>query len=415
MTETELEVTALGAQGDGIAEGPGGTRVFVPFGTPGDRVRARVEGDRATILAILAPGPARVPAFCRHFGACGGCATQHVAIEAAAEWKRGLVAASLRHRGLDPSIVAPTIVAAPRARRRVTFQARREGGRLRFGYAERGTHRLVDIAECPIVVPALAALITPLRALADRIAGKRDEVRMLATATETGVDLAVEAKRPLDLPLREELAALAVRLDLARIAWGTELVAELRAPLVTFGRARVSPPPGAFLQPSREGEEALAGLVVEGLGGSARVADLFAGCGTFSLRIAERAQVAAFEGEAAMVSALLAGARATAGLKPVRAERRDLFRRPLVGDELAGFDAVVFDPPRAGAAAEAAALAVAPASVRRIVAVSCAAATFARDARTLVDGGWRLAAVTPVDQFAFTPHIELVARFTRGS
>lgn len=415
MTEVELVVETIGAQGDGIATGPDGARVFVPFGAPGDRVRARVEDGRATILSILSSGEARVPALCRHFGSCGGCAIQHVSTAFAADWKRRIVAASLGHRGLDPDLVAPTRAAAPHARRRVTFQARREGRALRFGFAARGSHRLVDIAECPILVPSLAALAEPLRALADDLVAPRAEARFLATATESGIDLVVETKARLDLALRERLAALAESLDLARLSWGAdEIVLERRPPVVAFGAARVVPPPGAFLQPSVEGEAILASLVEEGLAGATRVADLFAGCGTFALRLAARASVAAFEGEPRMVAALLNGTRGALGLKPVSAERRDLFRRPLDAIELGEFDGIVIDPPRAGAAAQAAALADAT-GPRRLVMVSCNPATFARDARTLVDGGWRLEGLVPVDQFAFSSHVELVARFTRGS
>ncbi len=412
MTEADLVIDSLGAQGDGIANGPDG-RVFVPFGAPGDHVHVRLEGERATILAITQSGAARVPAFCRHFGTCGGCATQHVALETAAEWKRGIIATALRHRGLDPSVVAPTVVVAPNGRRRVTFQARREGGRLRFGYAERGSHRLVDLVECPILVPELAALIAPLRKLAEAVVAPRSEARFVVAQTESGIDLGIEAKGTLGLALREQLAGLAERMDLARISWSGDLVAARRDPWVTFGKARVIVPPGAFLQPSREGEETLARLVTAALEGSTRLADLFAGCGTFALRLATMAQVAAYENDAAMLAALLAGGRTTPGIKHVSAEQRDLFRRPLEVEDLKSFDGAVFDPPRAGAASQVAVLARAP-SLKRLAAVSCNPATFARDARTLVDGGWDLIEVVPVDQFGFTPHIELVARFVRA-
>ncbi|MGB5948896.1 MAG: class I SAM-dependent RNA methyltransferase, partial [Parvibaculum sp.] len=406
--EAEVVIGALGHLGDGIAETPDGT-LFVPFALPGERVRVRNIGEgRAELLGVLTAAPERALPACRHFGACGGCALQHIETSAYRDWKREQVAAALAARGLEIE-VDPLIPAEPRSRRRATLAATRTKKGVTIGYYGRASHTIVAIAECPLVVPEIERALEGLADLVEPGLSRKGRAALAVTATETGLDVAVSGGKEIDGPLRAELARRATAIDLARLAWNGELIAERRAPQVTLSGLRVSPPPGAFLQATAEGEAALVRLVLEAVGGSKRVADLFAGCGTFTAALARRAAVLAVEGEKPQLAALDRALRAQGpalGLKPVELLTRDLFRRPMLPSDLEKIDAVVFDPPRAGAAAQAEMLA--RSSVPLILAVSCNPATFARDARLLVDGGYRLLRVTPVDQFLWSPHIELV-------
>lgn len=424
MTEgdtIEVTIEAIGGRGDGLGRGADGP-VFVPFTVPGDRVRARPgprrrAGTPAELVEVLDGGPARRMPACAHFGACGGCAVQHLEGTAYAEWKRALVVEALARRGLGEVEVAPLVPTSPGSRRRATLSARRTGRGAVLGFKRRASHRIVDINECPVAAPALVGLLAPLRELLSALLEPGQLAELVLTATIAGTDLVLTSDAALTLEGRQALAAFAENHDLARVAWrdragGTvEPIAERRAPVVRFGEVEVRLPPGAFLQASAEAEAALAAEVLAGVNGAARVADLFAGLGTFALRLAGRATVHAVDGDEVMVGALAAAANGAPGLRPVSVEVRDLFRRPLGADELAPYEAVVFDPPRAGARAQAEALAVS--RVPAVVAVSCDPATFARDARILVDGGYRLVRVVPVDQFLWSPRIELVALLRR--
>jgi len=407
----ELVIERLGRQGDGIAQGP----VYAPFTLPGERVAGEVVGDRMEAPKILTPSADRVAAPCRHFNSCGGCALQHASDAFLAAWKRAVVVAALAAQGIEAE-VAETITSPPRSRRRATFSARRTRKGALVGFHARRAGAIVAIQDCPLVAPALLQAIPAVEALALAGGSRKGELKVAVTATGSGLDVAVEGgKAPEDgaegAALRMTLAGVAEAHGLARLTWGGEPVALSRPPSVRFGCATVQPPPGAFLQATAEGEAALVRLVREGVGEAARVADLFAGCGTFSLPLAETAEVLAIEGDAALTAALQAGWRGAEGLKRLTVETRDLFRRPLLGAELAKVDAVVFDPPRAGA--EAQAREIAKSAVPRVVGVSCDPATFARDARILLDSGYRLTRVTPVDQFRWSGHVELVGVFER--
>jgi 23S rRNA (uracil1939-C5)-methyltransferase len=262
-----------------------------------------------------------------------------------------------------------------------------------------------------VAEPSLVAVLGRLDELVGLAASRKGEVRLTLTLSNGGVDLAVTNAKPINGPARALLAGVAARAGLARLGWNGEEVAVARTPEIVFGRARVVPPPGGFLQPTREGEAALLEGVREAVGEAARIADLYCGSGTFALPLAEEAEVLAVEAEADALAALDAAWRATPGLKRITHERRNLASRPLLAAELNGFDAVVIDPPKAGARAQAEQLA--RSAVPRIAAVSCNPATFARDARILIDGGYRLDCVQPVDQFRWSPHVELVAGFRR--
>ena len=403
-----VEIESLGAQGDGVAEGGA---LYVPYTLPGERVRVVRHGVRARVEAVLAPSPERVQPVCPHFGTCGGCVLQHASERFTALWKRDMIAVALGARGITEVAIRPTVTSAPETRRRITVAARRTRKGVLIGFHAPAATDIVPIQTCAVAEPSLIAALPRLEEVAGLAASRKGEVRLTLTLTNGGIDVAVTGAKVIDGPAQALLAGVAARAGIARLGWNGEAVATMRVPEVTMGRARVVPPPGGFLQPTRDGEAALVEAVGEALGNAGRVADLFAGSGTFTLPLAEQAEVHAVEGEEDALAALDAAWRATPGLKRVRCERRDLTHRPLLPDELKGVEAVVVDPPRAGARAQAEQLA--RGEVPRIAAVSCNPATFARDARTLIDGGYRLDWVQPVDQFRWSAHVELVAAFRR--
>jgi len=410
-----VTIAALGHAGDGIAETPQGP-LFVPFAVPGDRVRLAADGPgRARIVDLVEPSSQRIAAPCAHFGSCGGCALQHLAPGLYAGWKRDQVVAALRQRGFADPAVAPAILIPAATRRRARLAWVRARGAVRLGFLRRASHDLIDLAQCPVLAPALWTLVEPLRAFlaAEGAHWPRGDVE--AVATDRGLDLLFIAAPAPDRDLRVALPAFAVEHCVTRIAWKPrdgatpEMLAQIRLPELNFAGCPVTPPPGAFLQPSRAGEAALLKLVRDALGDAKRVADLYCGLGTFALPLAKGRRMRAADSDVAAVAALEAAARA-AGLQ-IAAEVRDLQRRPFMADDLKGLDAVIFDPPRAGAAVQAGHLATSP--VPRVIAVSCNPATFARDARILADGGYALVQVAPVDQFTWSAHVELVAVFEK--
>ncbi len=404
-----LEIVSLGSGGDGLAQGPDGP-VHVPFALPGEIVSAEREGPRARLVALERASPDRIEPFCPYFGRCGGCVAQHVAPDPYAAWKRGKLVAALEREG-GATAVGPLVDGHGEGRRRVVFHARRVDDITAVGFMEAKSHRLVPIETCPITVPALADSPRIAAGLARALSGTGKPLDIAVTATEGGLDVDLRGQGPLGEARRQALIGLAGQLDLARLSVHGEILIERRAPTILVGRARVLPPPGSFLQATAAGEAALAAAVREGIGPAKRVVDLFAGIGPLTLRLAERADVHAVETEAAMLAALDRAARETAGLRRVTTETRDLFRRPLFPGELDRFDALVLDPPRQGA--EAQIRQVIPSSLDRVVLVSCDTGTFARDAKTLVSGGFTLERVVPVDQFKWSQHLEVVGLFRR--
>lgn len=412
MTAQELrtvEIIRIGHRGDGeTADG-----LYVPYTVPGDLVRVEQGEERAKLVEVLKPGPARAIPPCKHFTLCGGCVLQHLEASAYRDWKRDQIVQALSQRGIANIDIAPLVAVEPRTRRRAVLTGRMVRDAAMIGFQERGTNFIVDLDECHVLHPELTALIAPLRILLVGILPDSGRAEIDITRTDSGIDMTLGLPRvEIDGPLRTKLAAVAAKLDLARLTVNGELVAQTHAPVIRWAGAEVTPPPGSFLQAVPEAEAALQNLVVTGVGTAKRVADLFSGCGTFTFALARLGAVAAYDSETDSIAALTNAARNAQGLKPIAAERRDLFRRPLLAYELEAFDAVVLDPPRAGAKAQTEQLA--QSKVRRIVAVSCAPATFARDARILIDGGYALTRVTPIDQFLWTPHIELVAIFERS-
>ncbi|MCL3881614.1 class I SAM-dependent RNA methyltransferase [Marivita sp. GX14005] len=405
---TELTIERLGHLGDGIAEGP----VYVPGALPGERVTGTREGDVLRDMRILTPSADRVAPPCPHARACGGCQLQHAADGFVAEWKRDAVRQALAQQGIaaDPDL---PITSPPRSRRRAAFSVRRTKKGALAGFHMKASDVIIAVPNCILVHPELVAALPMVEALGVAGASRKGELSVLVTLTETGLDVAVQGGKPLDTTLHQSLAEIARAHDLARIAWDGEIALQRRAPVLRLGRAEVTLPPGAFLQATREGETALVDAVKQALTGAKRVVDLFAGCGTFALPLTESAPVHAVEGDRAMMRALDHAWRNTEGLKRITHEARDLFRDPLLPEELSRFDAVVIDPPRAGAAAQVAQ--VAKAAVPRIAHVSCNPATFARDTATLIAAGYDLEWVRVVDQFRWSTHVELVALLRRRS
>jgi 23S rRNA (uracil1939-C5)-methyltransferase len=411
-----LAIARVGRRGDGIAETPAGP-LYVPYTLPGEAAEVDQwpgHPDRRHLVKIEAASPQRIAAICPHFGTCGGCALQHWAPAPYRDWKRGLVVEALAEMGFDAAIgelVDPLIDAHGEGRRRAVFHAwRRAHDVLEVGFAALRAHHVVAIDHCPVLAPSLSGAIEASWAIAEALAAERKPLDIQVTATEAGLDVDVRGSGPLTSARMTALARLAEAHRLARLTRHGETVAQRALPIVTMGHAKVVLPPGAFLQATGAGEAALAALVVEHCGTAKSVGDLFAGVGPFALRLAERAKVMAADNDQEAVVALQEAAKAPR-LKPITAERRDLFRRPFITKELARLDAVVFDPPRQGAQMQARELAASP--VPTLVAVSCNPLSFARDARILVDGGYRLTRVTPVDQFLYSAHVELVARFEK--
>lgn len=410
MSETiKLQIESLAHKGDGVAETPDGP-VFVPFTLAGETVTVTRKGARAELKSIDVPSPERVDPVCRHFGTCGGCALQHMERSAYLCWKRQQVIAALSDRGIETE-VAPTVAAEGKGRRRAVLTALRAGHKVLLGFHERASHRLVDLQECPVLVPEIVDAMERLRKLAAGLLPRKGELRLTVTVTENGLDAAFERKEKLDPKRIPDLVGEAMEAGLARLSVNGEVLVEARPPEILIDHVPVIVPPAGFLQATKEAEERLSRLVLEGAGKAKKVIDLFSGIGTFTFPLAKRATVHAVEGDAAALKALDGGLRRAQGRKTISHERRDLFRNPVTATEIddygKGYDAVVFDPPRAGA--EAQAREIARSNAARVVAVSCNPATLARDLRILIDGGYHLKSVTPVDQFLFSPHIEVVA------
>ncbi len=405
-----LTIERLGHRGDGIAHGDGGAPVFVPLTLPGEVVDGAVEGGRMPAPRIVTPSADRVKAPCRHYKACGGCALQHARDGFVEQWKAGLVTSALAAHGIEAPVLGVATSPAQSRRRAVLSGRRTKKGAL-VGFHARASDTIVEVPDCQLVLPEIAALLPMLEKLTQTGASRRGELSLTVTWSGAGPDISVTGGRELDGPFRIELAGFAEQHGLARLSWDGETVVERHPSAQSFDGIETVPPPGAFLQATRHGEASLLASLRDAVGGAKKIADLFAGCGTFSLPLAKTAEVHAVESGADMLKALDTAWRRGAGLKRVTTEARDLFRRPLLRSELAGYDAIVIDPPRAGA--EAQSEEIAASSVPVIGAVSCNPVTFARDAAVLIAGGYRLEWLRVVDQFRWSTHVELAARFVR--
>ena len=397
-----MRIESLTLRGMGRAED--GTEV--PRVLPGEEVEVAPDG----AVRVLTPSPSRVAPPCRHAKACGGCVLQHASDAFVAEWKRQVVSRALQARGLEAQMIGP-LTSPQGSRRRAKFAGRRTRSGALVGFHRLRSDQIVAVPDCRVLAPEIVAALPALEELARLAASRRSEVPLTVTASLGGLDVHCDTPAPLTGPLRAELAMLADRADWARLSWADETVVTRRPPEQPFGRARVVPPPGGFLQATPQGEAALVAAVRAAVGEARRVLDLFAGAGTFALPLAECAEVHAVEGDAAALASLDAGWRKASGLKRVTTEVRDLSRRPLDPAEMAGAEAAVIDPPRAGAEAQVRVLA--EAGPPRLAMVSCNPVTFARDVAVLVAAGYALGPVTVVDQFRWSPHVEVIAPLTR--
>lgn len=402
----EVEIVGLGAQGDGIAETPTHD-IHIPYALPGERWR--YEDGKPPVL--LHAHPARVEPLCPHFGSCGGCNAQHVPGELYVAWKRGIVVQALRHRGIDAPVAE--LVRVPLAsRRRITIYARRYRENMHLGFYRASTNSIMDVTHCPIAVPVLVEALPALREMLEPVLSGKGEAAIRLLATPAGVDVNMTLIY-LDQPREHypRMAALGARHGFARLSVEGDTLMLARRPSLAFGGVEVSPPPGPFVQAVEAAEAEMVRLALVTTLKAKRVADLFCGIGTFTFPLARRARVLALDSNAEAIETLADAARHAQGLKPIETRVRDLYRMPLSAKELEGFDAALFNPARSGAEAQAGELA--RSKVRTVVAVSCNPGTLARDVRILIDGGYALEQVTPIDQFLFSHHVEVVAVLRR--
>jgi 23S rRNA (uracil1939-C5)-methyltransferase len=406
-----LVIDHVGHRGDGVAFADG-QRVYVPYTLGGETIEAAsLSGhpDRRRLLQVESASPERVTPFCPHFGMCGGCAIQHWQADRYRAWKRDIVIETLAQAKLICEVY-PLIDAHGLGRRRITLHARiGTHDVLKVGFAAANSHDIIPVDRCPILDPGLSGALDAGWAVAEPLISIGKPLDIQITTTDSGLDIDVRGSGPLPAAMIATLSRVAEQHRLARLTRHGELVLMRTPPTIAIGTAQVTLPPGSFLQATVAGEETLAALVSGHCKRAKHVADLFCGVGPFALRLAAKSRISAFDSDTGAITALQKAATSTSGLKPIKAEARDLFRRPLMPQELRDYDTVVFDPPRQGAQAQV--LQLAASKIPVVVAVSCNAATFARDARILIDGGYRLEGVTPVDQFRHTPHVELVARF----
>ena len=401
-------VERLGRKGDGVAIS-GDARALAQLVLPGEVIEGEVQDGRIAAPRIVSPSPERAKAPCPHYRACGGCALMHATDAFTAAWKVQVVMTALAAQGVEAP--DPTLHVSPlRSRRRAVLSGRRTKKGALLGFHARGSDVIADLSTCLVLRPEIVAALPLLRRIVTLGASRSAELSLAVIHGPAGLDVAVRSGKPLEPQLFAGLAALAAEGDLARLDWDGETITR-RPPLLPMGRAQIVPPPGAFLQATAEGEAALLGAVRRGTEGARRIADLFAGAGTFTLPLAERAAVHAVEGLAAPLHALDSAWRRTTGLQQVTTEVRDLANRPLIAAELTDFDAIVIDPPRSGAAGQMAQIAAA--RVGRVVSVACDPVTFSRDARILADAGFRIERLDVVDQFRFSPHVEIAAALTR--
>lgn len=413
---SSLTIATLGSQGEGVADFEG-RKVFVPYTLPGEQVDAGIDGERGTLVRVETASPHRIAPVCQHFGSCGGCALQHVASDVYNTYKRDQVINTLRSRGFGDDVVISDLIPVPAAsRRRATFAATRAGQDVLLGYHRARSHTILAIEECPLLRPAITAALPSLRTLMALLLSRRGIAEVHVTETANGLDITIAGgATEIDTNRRAALGNwIAQSPKVARLTVDGEQAGARNAVEMHFSGYTVPLPPASFLQAVPEAETHMVRLIGEAILAATkpkdRVADLFAGLGAFTLPLAARNEVLAVEWDKDAVAALTKAAKQP-GLRKIEVLRRDLFREPLSLRELEPFAAAVFDAPRAGAQAQATILATS--KIRTVIAVSCNPATFARDARLLADGGYVLTRVTPIDQFLFSPHVELVAEFHR--
>lgn len=406
MSDQTHTITRLGHLGDGIADGP----IFAARTLPGEVIRGDVTGGRIEAPKIVTPSVDRVKPVCRHYNSCGGCALMHASDEFVAGWKTEIVQNALISHGIE-TVFRPINTSPARSRRRAVLSAKRGKKAPVVGFHGRRSGTITEITDCHLIHAEILHALPALGELTSIGGSRKGELSINATVSDAGLDVSVTGGKPLDRALESTLGQAVHRFGFARLSWDGEVIAMETPPTQSFGAAAVTPPPGAFLQATREGEAALLAAVCEAVGDAQHIVDLFAGCGTFALPLAENAFVHAVEGVDSMLKALDAGWRHAKGLREVTTESRDLFRNPLYAEDLARFDAAVIDPPRAGAEAQIQQNAVSDLST--VAMVSCNAVSFARDAKILLDAGFEMEWIQVVDQFRWSTHTEQVASFRR--
>lgn len=404
----DVTIMRLGAQGDGVVETGNGSD-FIPFALPGETWRLFADKSPARRMT---DSPDRIAPLCRHFGICGGCMSQHMSPALYSDWKRSVIVQAFAHRGIE-SEVAPLTAIHPRSRRRAFLGVECTGRSVFIGFREEGQHTLVDMIECPVLDPMIVAALPLLKDMARIAMPSRTSGRLVVTKLDHGLDVSFDnGHKMLHADDRQALAKLCKSGRIIRLIVAGDMVVTHESTALTLGGVAVDPPPSIFLQAVPQAEALLIDLVLKALPAKAkRVADLFCGIGTFALPLARKVQVFAVDSDKRALAALEMATRHATGLKPIEIRQRDLFREPLSPKELEGFDAVVFDPPRAGAAEQTER--IARSKVRHVIAVSCAPTTLARDAKALIDAGFKMGPVTPIDQFLYSPHTEAVAVFKR--
>ncbi len=421
MTNTvDITIEGLGSEGDGVAKYKEKS-LFVPFTVPGDKVRVEVgEGGKhglpGKLIEILEESPDRVSPECQHFGTCGGCSLQHISENLYRDWIKTRIETALSHQHIYDAPFEGAYISPAGARRRVSVKMVRDGKSVKIGFNRWRSHDLVDVIECPVSDPKLVAAMVALRGVFKETFTEIRFCRIDLTLMEGGVDLVFHLPRPPKLPESQILLKAMQDNGFARITVIENGVpgsfAVFEKPFITFGGARVYPPPGCFLQATRDGEQVLQDFILEHLGKAKNVADLFAGLGTFSLPLATKAKVLAADADKPLLEVLEQAFRKTKGLKKIDILHRDLFRRPLRVMELKDFEVIVLDPPRPGAVAQS--QMIATSKVKKVIYVSCNPNTFGRDAKVLMEGGYTLKTIKPVGQFLWSHHVELAGVFERA-
>lgn len=415
----KLTIDELGGRGDGIAHRDHGI-IYVPYTVTGDVVDVKLSGSKGKLRHIHTASPHRISPICDHFTQCGGCMLQHVDLEYYTTWKRDLIKTALINHGLDDVEILPLQVSPPGSRRRTSLHAiGRGGGKIVLGYAEKSSHNLIDVTMCPILVTKIRDFIAPLRIFLSKLLEKKQKMTIQISDGENGLDVVFKAKGDVSLDMRMDLAAFAEQNDLARISWLDtglkkpyyEMLAERRKPYVRFRGQKVFFPEGAFLQATKIGQDVLTAVMLEAVEGADNVVDLFSGCGTFSIAAAEHCNIHAVENNADMLDSLKNSANLMSNIRKVTTELRDLFLRPLLPHELNKFDVAIIDPPRAGARQQM--TEIINSDLKKLVMISCNPLTFARDVRALAEAGFKMGKVTPVDQFLYSSHLEIISIFER--
>jgi 23S rRNA (uracil1939-C5)-methyltransferase len=406
--DEKFKIDRLSWQGDGIAT-VRNADIFVPYTLPGEIAEGNIANGICNDARILEPVQTRIKPACRHFKKCGGCILQHANDAYLADWKTQLVKDTLLLNYIETTF-RPIQVSPPNSRRRAVFSAKRTKKSAEIGFHKHHSDILIDLLECPLMHPQIMQGFDAFREFAKLGCSRKTEIRIGATVSENGLDVDIADAKDLEPKQTEALAQLCTIHGFARISWNGEVLAQLKPPVQKFGPAHVIPPAGSFLQATPQGEAAMVSASLETLVGCKRVLDLFSGSGTFTLPLSQHSEVHAVEFAPEMLDALITAWRQATGTKDVTTEARDLFYRPLLLDELKGFDGVIIDPPRAGALEQTKVLA--QSSIKKISFVSCNPATFSRDAKTLIKGGYALDWVQVIDQFRWSSHVELVAQFT---